>query len=170
MKKSAIPFARASRGFSLAEVMIALGIVASVMVGLMGMTTLSVRSVRESSNMAIQGRVAQEVINNIQMADWNDVETKFEGKTFKFDHEGFPMDESKNNPSNPPAFEARVKFDNREVKFGDTTYKRSSLRKVMVEVEYTPGGQRIVSRNRRESNIRYFTFYVANQNKIGKNG
>ena len=43
------------KGFTLAEVMIAMGIVASVMVGLLGMIPLGVRAVREATNLTISG-------------------------------------------------------------------------------------------------------------------
>ena len=72
----------ASHGFTLAEVMIAMGIVASVMVALLGMIPLGVRSVREATNLTISGRIAQEVISNVQQANWIDVLTNYDKKVF----------------------------------------------------------------------------------------
>ena len=163
-------------GFTLAEVMIAMGIVASVMVGLLGMTTMSVRSIRESSNLAIQGRIAQEVISNIQMADWADIEPKFKDKAFYFDNEGFAMSGSSSQGQGQEkkiaSFEARVRVLDKPVQIGKTEFQKSSVRKVTVEVEFTPGGVKVMStRARQQGNlVGYYTFYVANQNKRGKNG
>lgn len=178
MKRNILPLRARRSGFTLAEVMIAMGIVASVMVGLLGMTTMSVRSIRESSNLAIQGRIAQEVINNIQMADWSDIEVNFKNKSFYFDNEGFPVSQAKGagggagGQGEKPSFEARVRLEDKLVKVGKTEFQQSSVRKVTVEVEFTPGGVKVMNvKARQQGNlVGYFTFYVANQNKRGVKG
>ena len=150
-------------GFTLAEVMIAMGIVASVMVALLGMIPLGVRSVREAANLTISGRIAQEVISNIQQSNWKDVLIDFDNQTFKFDNEGFAMtSQSKDNPS----FTARVQIPKPPINFGRTTYDVGILRKVLVEVEFTPDGVKIPEKpGKPNPNIINYNFYVANQNK-----
>jgi uncharacterized protein (TIGR02598 family) len=154
-----------SHGFTLAEVMIAMGIVASVMVALLGMIPLGVRSVREATNMTITGRIAQEVISNVQQANWADVLAQYDGKTFRFDNEGFAI--RNDSKVDRPSFTAKVTIPRDEVKIGETKYDVNTLKKILVEVEYTPDGQRIKLRpgEKVNPNISNFNFYVANQNK-----
>ena len=153
-------------GFTLAEVMIAMGIVASVMVGLLGMIPLGVRSVREAANLTISGRIAQEVISNIQQANWSDVLTSYNGKTFLFNNEGFPL---RGAATEKPTFEARVKIPPQAISIGKTTYNVNVLKKILVEVEFTPEGIKVPPRaaNKENPNIISYNFYVANQNKSG---
>lgn len=172
MQKSTFsPLSLRRGGFTLAEVMIAMGIVASVMVALLGMIPLGVRSVREASNVAICGRIAQEVINNIQQATWKDLDDSYKsGKTFKFDHEGFLI--TPKSRENVATYEARVTLATGEIHFGETAYPQSTLRKVLVDVEYTPDGLKIPVKDASvgkegNANIKSYNFYVANQNKSG---
>jgi uncharacterized protein (TIGR02598 family) len=157
-----------SRGFTLAEVMIAMGIVATVMVGLLGMIPLGVRSVREATNLTITGRIAQEVIGNIQQANWKDVEKSFDKKTFFFDNEGFLI---RSGNKSTPSFQARVLMDPLKVTIGTTNYGLDTLRKIQIEVEFTPDGRKVPQKpednKKGNPNISKFNFYVANQNKTG---
>ena len=154
-------------GFSLIEVTIAMGIVATVMVGLLGMIPLGVRSVREATNLTITGRIAQEVIGNIQQANWKDIEKSFDKKIFYFDNEGFLI---RSGNKETPSFQARVQMDSQKVIIGTTNYALSTIRKILIEVEFTPDGRKVPQKpdeKRGNPNISKFNFYVANQNKTG---
>ena len=154
-----------THGFTLAEVMIAMGIVASVMVGLLGMIPLGVRAVREATNLTISGRIAQEIISNIQQSNWKDVLTSYDGKTFYFDNEGFLM---RTGNKFKPSFEARVDIPPDAISIGKTQYDVDVLKKVLVEVEFTPEGNKVPPKAGKENaNIINYNFYVANQNKSG---
>ena len=153
------------RGFTLAEVMIAMGIVATVMVGLLGMIPLGVRSVREAANLTITGRIAQEVIGNIQQANWKDIVKSFDNRVLYFDNEGFLI---RNGGQTTPTFQARVKLAPQSVSMGKTTYSLTTLRKILIEVEFTPEGRTVPQKpdeKRGNPNITKYNFYVANQNK-----
>ena len=146
--------------------MIAMGIVASVMVGLLGMIPLGVRSVREATNLTISGRVAQEVISNIQQSNWSEIITSYDGQVFNFDNEGFFIRGANNSL---PTFQARVTIPREVIAFGETRYNVQTLRKILVEVEFTPEGIRIPVRPgaKTNPNIINYNFYVANQNRSG---
>lgn len=153
------------RGFTLAEVMIAMGIVASVMVGLLGMIPLGVRTVREAANLTISGRIAQEVISNIQQANWSAVLSDYDKKVFYFDNDGFAI---RTGNSSKPSFQARVLIPTQKINIGATEYSVETLKKILVEVEFTPDGMRVPLRKgeRINPNVINYNFYVANQNKL----
>ena len=84
-----LPHSTKPAGFTLAEVLIALGIVATVMVGMLAMIPHAIGSIRESNSLTIKGRIAQEVISNIQMSDWGQIDEDYKGKPpSKYDNEG----------------------------------------------------------------------------------
>jgi uncharacterized protein (TIGR02598 family) len=56
--------------FSLVEVMIAVGIVASVMLGLVGIMPVGLSAIQDAQNNSIRARIVQEIISDLQAADW----------------------------------------------------------------------------------------------------
>lgn len=155
---------RPTAAFTLAEVMIALGIVASVMVGMLAMIPHAIGSIRESNNMSIMGRIAQEVISDIQMSDWDQIDEDFKGKTFKYDNEGLPYEGRKEQNQ---TYEARVELLTTKVLMGSNLeYDEDNMRKILVEVEYTPGGSPHPDKDIRRRNTKKYNFVVANQNKL----
>ena len=156
-------------GFTLAEVMIAMGIVASVMVGLLGMIPLGVRTIREATNLTISGRIAQEVISNVQQANWQDVVSGFNNRVFRFDNEGFFIRAA--DTTSEQSFKATVTIPPENILFGKVTYDTSTLKKIIVEVEFTPAGKSVPVKEagKTNPNILKYNFYVANQNKTKTN-
>jgi uncharacterized protein (TIGR02598 family) len=61
---------QAISGFSLVEVMIAVGIVASVMLGLVGVMPVGLRAIQDAQHNSVKSRIVQEIISDIQAADW----------------------------------------------------------------------------------------------------
>ena len=162
------PSFRSSRpaAFTLAEVMIALGIVASVMVGMMGMVPHAVKSIRESNSLTVMGRIAQEVIGDIQMSQWDQIDQDYAEKTFKFDNEGLVFEGKQGQLA---SYEARVKLPQETVNIStkaDLAFSPDVLRKIEVTVEFTPGGVHNAKPEIRKKNTKIYTFFVANQNKL----
>lgn len=62
-----------ARGFSLIEVIVAMGIVATVMVGLIGIMPAGVESLHDAATTAIQSRIVQELVSDAQQSDWNNL-------------------------------------------------------------------------------------------------
>jgi len=163
--KIIVPQRRSRRtAFTLAEVMIALGIVATVMVGMLAAIPQALTSIRESTNLTVMGRIAQEVISDIQMSEWDDIEKNFRGKSFKYDNEGLAYEGRKEQT---PAYEARVDLKQERVSLGSNLeYRTDFMRKVQVEVEFTPGGNYNKDEQIRRRNTQRFIVPVANQNKF----
>ena len=145
--------------------MIAMGIVASVMVGLLGMIPLGVRTIREATNLTISGRIAQEVISNVQQSNWKDLNAGFDDKSFFFDNEGFSI--RSGEKTTIPSFKATVDIPTQNIEFGKVEYARSTLIKIIVTVEFTPAGKSVPVKEtgKPNPNVLKYNFYVANQNK-----
>ena len=152
------------RGFTLAEVMIALGIVATVMVGMLAAMPNALSSIKASNNLTIMGRISQEVISDIQMSDWDDVDKNFKDQKFFYDNEGLPYE---GRTGQFKTYEARVELLQDRVSLGSNIeYSSDLLRKVKVQVEYLTNGDYNRSEPIRRQNTQEYHFVVANQNKM----
>jgi uncharacterized protein (TIGR02598 family) len=153
-----------SGGFTLAEVMIAMGIVASVMMGMLAMIPHSIRSIKESNNLTVMGRIAQEIISNIQMSQWDDIDTDYKGKRFTYDNEGLRF---QGKGEQQPTYEARVALVVEPVSISsEFNFRPEHIRKIEVTVEYIPGGTSNKDDRIRKKNTKHYNFLVANQNKL----
>ena len=164
MRTPQLPAPSRSRAFTLAEVMIALGIVASVMIGMLAMIPHAIRSIKESNNLTVMARIAQETISNIQMSEWSQIDEDYKGKKFKYDNEGL-LFEAKSGQQ--PTYETRVEMPVEPVSASkEFDYRPEHLRKIEVIVEYTPGGNYNKDEKIRTKNTKRYNFIVANQNKL----
>src|SRR5688572_27267208 len=164
MKTFPVPGRGTPAAFTLAEVMIALGIVASVMVAMLGMIPHAVGSIQESNNMTIMGRIAQEVISDIQMSEWDQIDDDYKGKTFQYDNEGLLFE---GRQGQQPTYEARVELIVDPVNLGQKLeYSIDNLRRVEVEIEFMPGGEHNKDKDIRRRNTKHYNLIVANQNKM----
>ena len=69
--KPTFPLPRPRRqGFSLVEVTVAMGIVATVLVALLALLPYGMDSIREAKSTQVQARIANEIISELQVADW----------------------------------------------------------------------------------------------------
>jgi len=64
-----------TKGFSLIEVTIAMAIASVALVTLMGLIPQGMNTMREAGDQAIMGRIHQQVMSELQMADYDALET-----------------------------------------------------------------------------------------------
>lgn len=76
-----------SSAFTLIEVTIALGICATVMMALLGLLPMSLDQMRDSRNMTAVARISEDIINDVQLMDWNEMES-LDGETRDYDDQG----------------------------------------------------------------------------------
>ena len=65
---------RHSSAFTLIEVTIALGICATVMMALLGLLPMSLDQMRDARNMTAVARISEDIINDVQLMAWADME------------------------------------------------------------------------------------------------
>lgn len=164
MNTSAPSTRRRSLGFTLAEVMIALGIVATVMVGMLAAIPQALKSIKESNNISIMGRIAQEVISDIQMAQWDEIDKTYQGKQFSYDNEGLIYE---GRAGQFETYEARVELPREKASLGkNLEYSTDHVRKIKIQVEYLTNGAYNKDKDIRRKNTQEYNFVVANQNKL----
>lgn len=86
---------RKERGFSLVEVTIAMAIAAVAMVTLMGMIPQGMSTMREAGDAAIEARIHQQVMNELQMAIYDEVKLDYDQLVVYYDGQGEEIGDSK---------------------------------------------------------------------------
>lgn len=70
MKMKSQPSRRPSKGFSLVEVTLAIGITAVALVSLMGMLPKGMSTLQKATDEAVTGRIHQQIMGEIQLTPW----------------------------------------------------------------------------------------------------
>ena len=155
-----------TKGFSLIEVTIALGIVAAVLVPLMAMLPESVRTMREATDLTTSSRILEEVMNEAQMTDYSDLRS-FAGRERYYDEQGNDITNNYSEYEELHHYTARIRIsgqggvDQTELP-GDQGLTRTEASTVKVDVAVTRGDKGFNfddERNRR--NIESFVGVVA---------
>jgi prepilin-type N-terminal cleavage/methylation domain-containing protein len=94
------------RGFSLIEVTIAMAIAAVALVTLLGLIPQGMNTMREAGDQAIQGRIHQQLLNEIQMTPFEDANKKslidvYHEMEFYYDGQGEELSDSRDQNSVP---------------------------------------------------------------------
>ncbi|MEC5126984.1 Verru_Chthon cassette protein B [Verrucomicrobiales bacterium BCK34] len=93
------------RGFSLVEVTIAMAIASVALVTLMGLIPQGMDTMREAGDTAIEARIHQQVLNELQLTPFDDdsgnslLDTYYNGLEIYYDSQGEEMSHSKNQGS-----------------------------------------------------------------------
>ncbi len=88
----------ASGAFSLIEVTIAMAIAAVALVTLLGLIPQGMNTMRDAGDAAIMARVHQQILNELQMADFDAID-EFDEMEFFYDGQGEEIGNSKENAS-----------------------------------------------------------------------
>lgn len=160
-----------------------MGIVASVMLALVGVMPVGVKSLHEASITAIESRIAQEIISEAQSADWrksrgskasagDNVLWDLEGVRY-YDRMGRQQKDRNENAAEPSIYCAKIAITadtgsassaTAAVKIQGREYYH--LRRIKVLVEYTPGGlPPTFATNDPKRRVKTFTGLVANMGK-----
>jgi uncharacterized protein (TIGR02598 family) len=174
---------RKSRGFTLLEVIISLGIVASAMLALVGVMPVGVEAIHEASITSIESRIAQEIISDAQAADWFKKKTASTARsnilvwdlqgTRYYDKYGRLQEKRVTEFPDPTVFYAKVEIS------ADSGNERSPtayvlqqgrqyhhLRKIRVLLEYVPGGREpTFDLKNTKRRVKEFTGLIANVTK-----
>ena len=170
----------ASRGFSLIEVIVAMGIVATVMVGLIGIMPAGVESLHDAATTAIQSRIVQELISDAQQSDWNNAapppnvaaQPKLDdligmANVRRYDAQG-ALITTANSVATTSSYATLMEYADTEqyhkAKVLNYTKGYTHLRRVAIYVEFTPGGRAPLFKNApaRAKYIRNYTIMLAN--------
>ena len=145
-------------GFSLIEVIVAMGIVATVMVGLIGILPTGVNSLHDASKVAIQSRIVQEMVSDAQQSNWDTASKAKDPNAIpqpmlsemlgvknmrRYDAQG-NLISGVSVVGQVPAYAALMLLDttnNNKPQIMGYATGYSHLRRVFIYVEYTPGGR-----------------------------
>ncbi len=165
-----------ARGFSLIEVIVAMGIVATVMVGLIGIMPAGVESLHDAATTAIQSRIVQELVSDAQQSDWNNLppppntpatpkldDLMGKAKTRYYDSQGTlitPTSAGTRTASYATLMEYADNEEGHKAKVLNYTKGYTHLRRVKITIEFTPGGRSPVFTSNDPARVKYIKTYA----------
>ncbi len=136
---------RSLRGFSLVEVTIAMGIVATVLIALLALLPYGMDNVRAAKATMVESRIANEIIGELQVADWGEMPSyrlldKYNELERRYDSDGTLIPANGNRADT--IYKARIEVNSRQPSHLPGQSLKSEgvyLRKVTVKIGYAPG-------------------------------
>ncbi|MFN0129048.1 MAG: Verru_Chthon cassette protein B [Verrucomicrobiales bacterium] len=146
----ALLLTRHRRGFSLVEVTVAMGIVATVLVALLALLPYGMDSIREAKSTQVQARIANEIISEIQVADWGSEPAykklaDYDGTIRRYDSEGTLIVDKADKNTADTIYKVRIEIPMTErVRLrGMPTDSGRYARRLIVKVAFAPGDKQV---------------------------
>lgn len=147
---SPTPRVRHSSAFSLVEVTVAMGIVATVLVALLALLPYGMDSIREAKSTQVQARIANEIISELQVADWGSEPAyrklaEYNGVVHRYDSEGTRIDDKADKNKQDTIYKAMIEVPVQDkVRLrGMPTDSGRYARRVVVKVAFAPGDKQV---------------------------
>ena len=141
------PCIRARRGgFSLVEITLALGIVATVLVALMGLLPMGMDSIREAKSNMVEARIAYEIMGELQVANWGEGDEsirQYDGEIRSYDGEGTLIKESKGSGRADTVYQAKIEVSPDSTRLPGGAINNNFLRHAVVKVAFSPNGRTV---------------------------
>lgn len=93
------PRSRGRAGFSLIEVTIAMAIAAVAVVSLLGLIPAGMNTMRDAGDEAIMARIHQQILNELQVADFDTLDTSYDELEVYFDSQGEELGDNRGSGS-----------------------------------------------------------------------
>jgi uncharacterized protein (TIGR02598 family) len=139
-----------SRGFSLVEVTVAMGIVATVLVALLALLPYGMDSIREAKSTQVQARIANEIISELQVADWGSEPAytklaRYNGQIRGYDSEGTLIEEKADKDKSDTIYKVKIEVPiSEQMRLrGMPTDSGRYVRRVVVKVAFAPGDKTV---------------------------
>lgn len=138
------------RGFSLVEVTVAMGIVATVLVALLALLPYGMDSIREAKATQVQARIANEILSELQVADWGvgpayKKLADWDGAIRGYDSEGTLISDTADKNKQDIIYKVKVEIPVTEkVRLrGMGTDSGRYVRRVSVKIAFAPGDKSV---------------------------
>lgn len=142
---------RHEKGFSLVEVTIAMGIVATVLIALLALLPYGMDNVREAKSTQVQTRIANEIIGELQVADWGREPgfsrlRSWDGLIRRYDAEGSLIEDTQDQNKADTIYKVRVDVPvAQQVPLPGQAAGQGGqyLRRVSIKIAYAPGDREV---------------------------
>jgi len=134
----------------LVEVTVAMGIVATVLVALLALLPYGMDSIREAKSTQVQARIANEIISELQVADWGIGPTysklaQYDEVVRGYDSEGTQIDDTADKDKADIIYKVKIEVPVMEkVRLkGMATDSGRYVRRVTVKIAFAPAGKSV---------------------------
>ena len=139
MKKNPIINKPKTRGFTLVETVLALGIVATVMVTLMALLPTGMDIMKEAGTNTVGARIANQLVSKLQLSDYDKIQQWHDEERY-YDDMGTEVFKSDDDFKMRRIYTAKVEVDEESPELPGKN-KNDYLRRVVVKVAGFTGGE-----------------------------
>lgn len=133
------------------EVTIAMGIVATVLIALLALLPYGMDYIREAKSTQVQARIANEIIGELQVADWGRQPSyarlrKWDGLIRRYDAEGTLIEDTQDKDKNATVYKVKIEVPvAKTVPLPGQTGGEAGryLRRVTIKIAYAPGDREV---------------------------
>ena len=102
---------RSKKGaFTLVETVLAIGIVSTVMIALMGLIPLGMKMMKEAGVNTVGARIANKLLGEVQLSEFDDIQ-QYNGKIYWFDDMGTQLKKAEEESKLRRIYTAKVEVD-----------------------------------------------------------
>lgn len=135
---------KSNSGFSLIETTIAVALVATVMVSVVALLPLGFSTMRRATDLSTQARIAQEIIAEIQLSDWDKLEREFSSESNRMRYYDSQGVELRNASEIGQVYTARIyihsnqgaDFSNLQLPGDPDSVRKPHLRQVIIRITH----------------------------------
>ena len=139
MKNNTITNKLCTKGFTLVETVLALGIVATVMVTLMALLPTGMDIMKEAGTNTVGARIANQLVSEVQLSDYDKIQ-QWNGEERYYDDMGTQISKNDEQFKMRRIYTARVEVDEESPELPGK-YKNDYLKRVVVKVAGFTGGE-----------------------------
>jgi len=147
---------RKNLGFSLVEIVVAVAIVATVMVALMGMIPTGLNTVKQAAHTMSEIRIAQQILGEVQMTEWKELRDWETEGPYYYDREGNKL-ETAEDPAR--LYTCVVELENAPTLPG-SRHRNEYLQRIVVKVTHLRRGTAVFSDDQAGKSYQQFPGYA----------
>lgn len=137
-------YSASSSGATLAELVITVGMLVSMLLPLVGMLSMAVKNSGEAINTSVGSRISSQLIGEVQQANWSTL-TQWNGKDIQFNSQGVQLGTSSSHSD--ASYMARVRINDIPITNATTGLAKTNSYQMRVFVIVTPFGGAVGKRN-----------------------
>ena len=157
------------RGFSLVEVVIAVGITGFALLALVALLPHGIKTMRDAGNIAAEARISKALSGEVQLSEWEEIEDF--NNTFRYyDNQSIEIEKGDADFNARHIYTAKIEVPPADIKLPGGTEVEENLRRVVIHVTDVDTGSEgetafFNDEKRQKRNIRTYATIVTKMNK-----
>ena len=170
LRKRDLPIPNRKKGFSLVEVVIAVGITGFALLALVALLPHGIKTMRDAGNISAEARISQALVGEVMLSEWEEIED-FHNTYRYYDNQSIEIKKGDADFDERHIYTAKIEVPPADVKLPGAAEVEENLRRVVVyvtDIDTSVEGDEGTFFNdekRQKRNIRTYASIVTKMNK-----